>query len=63
MIFHTVDTPEGKLHFSTERKLNAYKKDNPDAVVVTHDIPIETIKDLHKLSKKKIKPKCPTCGK
>lgn len=63
MIFYTIDTPDGILHFSTERKANAYIGVNPGATAIKHEIPVDTIKDLHKQSKKKIKPKCPTCGK
>ena len=61
MIYFTIDN----LHFPTERKLNAYLKAHPDqsAQVQKHELPNDVLKDLYKQSKKKIKPKCPTCGK
>lgn len=63
MTYFTITTPDGPLHFPTERKAEIYKRAHPDAVIEKHEVPLDLVKDLHKLSKKKIKPKCPTCGK
>ncbi len=55
------------FYFPTQNKLDRWKKKNPDlAKDITwamHEISLDCVKDMIKLSKKKIKEKCHECGK
>lgn len=53
------------FYFSTQRKLDLWRKKNPsiekDTVFNMHEIDLATCKDLIRISKKK--PKCYECGR
>lgn len=55
------------LTFATEKQLDRYQKSHESECVNAewgmHEIDLKTCKDLIKLSKKKVKEKCPECGK
>lgn len=55
------------LYFSTQRKLEKWRKANPEqekeALWAMHEITVFCARELIKLSKKKPKETCPECGK